>query len=90
MASAGRRCPDDSTHLLEPVAHCPDVLPLVDHPATFGLVWSLLGWNIHLYHSHLDVHPPVPAAAPYRFVWHQDGGRQNRETSRPTPGPGSR
>jgi hypothetical protein len=37
-------------------------------------VWSLLGWNIHVYHSHLDVHPPLPARRPFRFEWHQDGG----------------
>ena len=39
----------------------------------------VLGWNIHVYHSHLDVHPPVRAPMPFRFEWHQDGGRQNRE-----------
>ena len=35
------------------------------------MVWSVLGWNIHLYHSHLDIHPPVPRDQPDRFVWHQ-------------------
>jgi ectoine hydroxylase len=52
---------------------------LTDHPATFPYVWSILGWNIHVYHSHLDVHPPLRARMPFRFDWHQDGGRQNRE-----------
>jgi ectoine hydroxylase len=42
-------------------------------------VWSVLGWNIHIYHSHLDVHPPLRPHLPFRFDWHQDGGRQNRE-----------
>lgn len=28
---------------------------------------------------HLDVHPPIQAPMPFRFNWHQDGGRQNRE-----------
>ena len=32
-----------------------------------------------MYHSHLDVHPPLPGPRPFRFEWHQDGGRQNRE-----------
>ena len=42
-------------------------------------MWSTLGWNVHIYHSHLDVHPPVRVPVPFRFDWHQDGGRQNRE-----------
>jgi hypothetical protein len=44
-------------HLLSAVANCPEVAGLIDHPATFGYVWSTLGWNIHVYHSYLDVHP---------------------------------
>ena len=71
--------PGGSLHWLSAVAHCPQVVGLVDHPATFPYVWSLLGWNIHVYHSHLDVHPPLAAPRPFRFEWHQDGGRQNRE-----------
>jgi ectoine hydroxylase-related dioxygenase (phytanoyl-CoA dioxygenase family) len=39
----------------------------------------MLGWNVHIYHSHLDVHPPIRVPKPFRFEWHQDGGRQNRE-----------
>jgi ectoine hydroxylase-related dioxygenase (phytanoyl-CoA dioxygenase family) len=66
-------------HLLSAVAHCPEAAGLIDHPKTFGLVWSVLGWNVHIYHSHLDVHPKVSGLEPFRFEWHQDGGRQNRE-----------
>ena len=66
-------------HLLSAVANCPEVAGLTDHPATFPYVWSVLGWNIHVYHSHLDVHPPARVPTPFRFDWHQDGGRQNRE-----------
>jgi len=79
MAKAGSLGPDGSMHLLSAVANCPEVAGLTDHPATFPYVWSTLGWNIHVYHSHLDVHPPVRAHMPFRFDWHQDGGRQNRE-----------
>lgn len=68
-----------SLHQLSAVANCPEAAGLLDHPATFPYVWSLLGWNIHVYHSHLDVHPPLAARRPFRFEWHQDGGRQNRE-----------
>ena len=32
-----------------------------------------------MYHSHLDVHPPVRDGKPFWWHWHQDGGRQNRE-----------
>jgi phytanoyl-CoA dioxygenase PhyH len=66
-------------HKLSAVANCPAAVGLIDHPRTFGLVWSVLGWNVHIYHSHLDVHPPIREPRPFRFEWHQDGGRQNRE-----------
>ena len=33
-------------------------LELVDLPQTFARVWGLLGWNIQLYHSHLNITPP--------------------------------
>lgn len=76
---AGRLTPEGSMHKLSAVASCPEAVGLIDHPNTFPLVWSILGWNIHIYHSHLDVHPPIRVKKPYRFEWHQDGGRQNRE-----------
>jgi hypothetical protein len=75
----GRIEPGTSMHQLSAVANCPEASALLDHPATFPYVWSLLGWNVHMYHSHLDVHPPLRARRPFRFEWHQDGGRQNRE-----------
>jgi ectoine hydroxylase len=78
-ARSGRLNPDGSMHLLGAAANCREVVGLVDHPATFPCVWSVLGWNIHVYHSHLDVHPPLRTPLPFRFEWHQDGGRQNRE-----------
>jgi ectoine hydroxylase len=78
-AKAGSLRPDGSMHMLSAVTNCPDLVRLIDHPATFRYVWSVLGWNIHIYHSHLDVHPPLRAHLPFRFDWHQDGGRQNRE-----------
>lgn len=77
--AAGRVCGNGEMHLLSAVPHCPEAIGLIDHPATFPLVWSVLGWNVHVYHSHLDVHPPVTRPSEFRFRWHQDGGRQNRE-----------
>jgi ectoine hydroxylase-related dioxygenase (phytanoyl-CoA dioxygenase family) len=58
---------------------------LVDHPLTLPLVTAALGWNIHMYHCHLDVHPPRPAVIPPVWRWHQDGGRQNVELASPRP-----
>jgi ectoine hydroxylase len=84
--AAGRVSAEGAMHKLSAVAHCPPTVGLIDHPNTFPLVWSTLGWNVHIYHSHLDVHPPIRVPKPYRFEWHQDGGRQNREIeSEPRP-----
>jgi len=60
-------------------------LELVDHPAALPLVRDVLGWNIYVYHCHLDVHPPVAADAAPSWRWHQDGGRQNVELASPRP-----
>ncbi len=77
--ATGRLAPDGSLHHTSAVEASPQLADLMVHPKAFGLIWSLLGWNIHVYHSHLDVHPTVPGDRPFRFEWHQDGGRQNRE-----------
>jgi ectoine hydroxylase-related dioxygenase (phytanoyl-CoA dioxygenase family) len=64
----------------------PAYLELLDLPTTFRVVWGILGWNIHLYHCHIDRHGPVDVAPPPRWRWHQDGGRQNVEIeSEPRP-----
>ena len=77
--AADKLSPEGAMHVLSAVYRAPETAPLLDHPKTFPLVWSILGWNVHVYHSHLDVHPPIRVPKPYRFEWHQDGGRQNRE-----------
>jgi ectoine hydroxylase-related dioxygenase (phytanoyl-CoA dioxygenase family) len=59
-------------------------LELVDRPACLSLIRDVLGSNIYVYHCHLDVHPPEPAAEP-RWRWHQDGGCQNVELESPRP-----
>lgn len=56
---------------------------MVDHPAVLPFVVAVLGWNIYMYHCHLDVHPP--SEEPPRWRWHQDGGRQNVELESPRP-----
>jgi ectoine hydroxylase-related dioxygenase (phytanoyl-CoA dioxygenase family) len=76
--------PGETTlHRLGFVGLDPVFLELLDHPAAFPLVHAMLGWNIHLYHCHLDVHPP--RWEPARWRWHQDGGRQNVELESPRP-----
>ncbi|WP_100445675.1 phytanoyl-CoA dioxygenase family protein [Glycomyces xiaoerkulensis] len=76
---AGRLGPRDPMHKLSAVTSVPETADLLNHPNTFHYVWSMIGWNFHVYHSHVDVHPTVREKRPFRFEWHQDGGRQNRE-----------
>jgi ectoine hydroxylase-related dioxygenase (phytanoyl-CoA dioxygenase family) len=70
-----RLTPQDALHELGFIRHDERFVPLVDHPAVLPLVQALLGWNIYVYHCHLDVHPP--RVEEERWRWHQDGGRQN-------------
>ena len=71
--------PNGSLHQLSAVTTCPDLAFLLDHPKAFRYVWSILGWNVHVYHSHVDVHPQIHERQKDWWHWHQDGGRQNRE-----------
>jgi ectoine hydroxylase-related dioxygenase (phytanoyl-CoA dioxygenase family) len=53
---------------------------LIDYPTVFPKVWGILGWNIYLYHSHMDVTPPAdPDTATWQVAWHQDSMRVNDE-----------
>ena len=53
---------------------------LLDWPAVFPKVWGILGWNIYLYHSHVDATPPAnPATTTWSVAWHQDSMRVNDE-----------
>jgi ectoine hydroxylase len=72
--------PNGSTeplHLIGFVMEDPRFLELIDWPTTFPLVCDLLGWNIFVYHTHLDVHPPLTdrSLATKELPWHQDGRR---------------
>jgi ectoine hydroxylase-related dioxygenase (phytanoyl-CoA dioxygenase family) len=66
-------------HLLAFIREDPVFLDLLDLPATLPLVADVLGPNIYCYHCHLDVHPPEPADPSPKWMWHQDGGVQNRD-----------
>jgi len=65
-------------HLLGEIGRADAFLELLDHPAVFPVIWGELGWNVQLYHCHLDVTPPraEPRDRPF-WGWHQDGGRLN-------------
>lgn len=49
----------------------PSFLELLDHPTVFPKVWGLLGWNIQINHSHMNVDLPDPNET--AFGWHRDG-----------------
>ncbi len=56
------------------------LVDLIDCPKTFPKVWGILGWNIYLYHSHLDVTPNESACRQdWHVAWHQDSMRVNDE-----------
>ncbi|HZU56288.1 MAG TPA: phytanoyl-CoA dioxygenase family protein [Actinocrinis sp.] len=78
-AAGGLRQDDQSLHLMGFLHRDKTFLELLELPTVFPLVWGILGWNIHAYHHHLDVHPPIPQQRPKVWRWHQDGGRQNLE-----------
>ena len=75
--ACGRTRAGEPMHLLGELGRDELFLELLDHPAVFPLIWGELGWNIHLYHCHLDVTPPRARPRPPHWGWHQDGGRQN-------------
>lgn len=77
--AAGRVAEDGSLHLLDFLHRDPAFLELLDLPQTLAVAAGLLGWNIYAYHCHLDVHPPTGQGPDPRWLWHQDGGRQNLE-----------
>jgi ectoine hydroxylase-related dioxygenase (phytanoyl-CoA dioxygenase family) len=52
---------------------------LIDWPRVFPKVWGLLGWNISVYHTHLDVTPPLAEPPARPVAWHQDSMRVNEE-----------
>jgi ectoine hydroxylase len=79
QVASGKVALGTAMHQINAIANCPEAIGLINHPRTFPLVWSVLGWNVHVYHSHLDVHPQIKVPKPFSFDWHQDGGRQNRE-----------
>ncbi|MBC8353658.1 MAG: phytanoyl-CoA dioxygenase family protein [Planctomycetes bacterium] len=63
------------------------MVELASQPTVLPKVWGILGWNIYLYHSHLDVTPSENAERQnWSVAWHQDSMRVNDEIeSNPRP-----
>ncbi|MBA3366717.1 MAG: phytanoyl-CoA dioxygenase family protein [Actinobacteria bacterium] len=72
-------------HELSFLGHDRAFLELLDQPLVLSLVSATLGWNVYVYHCHLDVHPPLRGEPEQRWRWHQDGGRQNVDVESPRP-----
>lgn len=58
-------------------------IDLMAHETVFPKIWGVLGWNIYLYHAHMDVTPPADesrrVSQPSYRAWHQDSMRVNDE-----------
>lgn len=63
-------------HLGAAYAH-PRFTDLAVDGRMLGLVGRVLTPNIHVYHSHLDIHPPEDPSDAWR--WHEDGGRMTAD-----------
>jgi ectoine hydroxylase len=68
----------DALHLLAFLREDARFVPLLDLRPVLDVIVETLGTNIFMYHCHLDVHPPQ-IAPPATWMWHQDGGVQNRD-----------
>jgi hypothetical protein len=56
----------------------PGLMDLGVDTRLLGVVAGSLTPNIHIYHSHVDVHPPEEQK-PKAWRWHEDGGRQTAD-----------
>ena len=67
--------PHETVEIRNAIERSPELLPLLDHERTFGLMLDIMGWNIQLTTSHVFVRTPN-ADAPSSFKaigWHADG-----------------
>lgn len=90
VALADRRfplaaAPDGYVHEFDFVVRERGFLGLVDVPVVLAVVTRMLGANVHVYHSHLDVtgrNCATPAS--FRYRWHQDAGQAVLDLGGPT------
>jgi ectoine hydroxylase len=71
------RAPNGQLHLLSCLEHHPDLVEVIDWTPLLEVLTAGLSWNIHVNHSHIDIHPPHPPTDGRR--WHRDGGVQGRD-----------
>jgi ectoine hydroxylase len=70
--------PSQAVHLLGAAFAHPGFTDLATDQRMLPVLGTVLTPNIHLYHSHLDVHPPeAPTSEAWR--WHEDGGRMTAD-----------
>lgn len=50
----------------------PEFVEPVALPTVLPIVCSALGWNIYIYHSHLDRNESLPPDVPFPYNWHRD------------------
>jgi ectoine hydroxylase len=67
-----------AVHALGAAFAHPEFTRLATDPRLVSLIAAALTPNIHVYHSHLDIHPPEPPA-PTAWRWHEDGGRMSAD-----------
>lgn len=84
------RQPEHGNRLLsvtDVIQEDPAMVELIDNNRVFPKLLSILGWNIYLYHSHLDITPSENVQdQPWSVAWHQDSMRVNAEIeSNPRP-----
>ncbi|MGH2808160.1 MAG: phytanoyl-CoA dioxygenase family protein, partial [Actinomycetota bacterium] len=77
--AGGRSHRAGAMHSFAFVLRDPAYLELLDLDTTFPIVADILGWNIYMYHCHIDQQPPLRGLVEPVWAWHQDGGRQNVE-----------
>lgn len=72
------QAPSRAVHLLGAAFAHPGFTDLATDQRMLPVLGTVLSPNIHLYHSHLDVHPPeAPTSEAWR--WHEDGGRMTAD-----------
>ena len=52
---------------------------LLELPAILSIILDILGWNIYLYHAHLDVNQPIAQENAPALSWHRDNARMNND-----------
>lgn len=52
-------------------------IELIDCKKTLPIVLGLLGWNIYMYHAHLDINLPIKSENSPDMTWHRDNSRMN-------------